>query len=68
MVPEADRTAEDTGKRAEDNEKTTIKKIKVPVYLIETEFKKYLKYEGIFKGIDLNNSFYQVDYTLNNYL
>lgn len=41
----------------EDNEKTTIKKIKVPVYLIETEFKKYLKYEGIFKGIDLTLDF-----------
>ena len=41
----------------EDNEKTTIKKIEVPVYLIETEFKKYLKYEGIFKGIDLTLDF-----------
>ena len=35
----------------------TINKIKVPVYLIETEFTKYLKYEGIVEGIDLTLDF-----------
>lgn len=31
----------------------TINKIKVPVYLMENNYNKWLKYEGIIKGIDL---------------
>jgi len=41
----------------ESEEEVQVKKIKVPVYLIETEFTKYLKYEGIVEGIDLTLDF-----------
>lgn len=36
---------------------TTINKNKVPVYLYETNLQKWLKYEGIFEGIDLTLNF-----------
>ena len=41
----------------ESEEEVQVKKIKVPVYLIETEFTKLLKYEGIVEGIDLTLDF-----------
>ena len=40
-----------------DKEETSVKEIKVPVYLYETEYNKYLKYEGIVEGIDLTLDF-----------
>ena len=40
-----------------NSEKVKLHKNKVPVYLIETEFTKYLKYEGIVEGIDLTLDF-----------
>ena len=41
----------------ESKEEVQVKKIKVPVYLYENDFKKWLKYEGIVKGIDLTLEF-----------
>ena len=41
----------------ESEEEVQVKEIKVPVYLIETEFTKLLKYEGIVEGIDLTLDF-----------
>ena len=40
-----------------DSEEIKVHENKVPVYLIETEFTKLLKYEGIVKGIDLTLDF-----------
>ena len=40
-----------------DEDETSVQEIKVPVYLYETEYSKYLKYEGIVEGIDLTLDF-----------